>query len=87
MAKDYMDDMYFNDVPDYCGYLPDCPECGSEMRYNNILNLFKCFSCGYTMDEADWEPDDEDPDEIPWGCQSCGGPWPECKASCSIYDE
>lgn len=27
------------------------------------------------------------PERIPSGCRACGGPYPECKASCTIYDD
>lgn len=27
------------------------------------------------------------PEHIPSGCSACGGPYPECRASCSMFDE
>ena len=30
---------------------------------------------------------DKHPERIPSGCRSCGGPYPECRASCSLFDE
>ena len=29
----------------------------------------------------------EDTDEIPEGCKACGGPWPDCETSCSLFDD
>lgn len=35
-----------------------------------------------------YDPDnDYDPDYIPPGCRACGGPYPNCKASCPLFDE
>lgn len=74
----------FNDIPDYSGFCPDCPQCGATMGYSYSKELFKCPDCGYEMDEADWHYEDDD--DIPWGCQVCGGPYPDCKDSCKLYD-
>ena len=41
-------------------------------------------------DGTDYEPNYEsweDEEEMPEGCRACGGPWPECKISCSLYDD
>lgn len=45
----------YNDIPDYSGYCPDCPICGKTMGYNYVESEFKCLSCGYIMDEFDWD--------------------------------
>lgn len=86
------DDTSYNDIPDYCGYCPDCPNCGDTMGYSYIESEFKCPSCGTKMDEGDWdykseEEDDEDPDDIPFECKACGGPYPNCKISCKHFDD
>lgn len=75
----------YNDIPDYAGCYPDCPECGTEMKYSYSLSEFKCPSCGYSMDEDDWDRDDDS--EIPSGCAACGGPYPQCKTSCKLFDD
>ena len=31
--------------------------------------------------------DDDDGDGMPEGCAACGGPWPSCQTSCSMYDD
>lgn len=79
----------YNDIPDYSGYCPDCPECGSEMRYSYNKSEFKCFDCGLIMDEDDWdfEHDEVNADIPPYGCRACGGPWPNCKTSCKLFDD
>lgn len=79
MEKDY------NDIPDYSGFCPDCPMCGSTMGYSYAKEEFKCPNCGYTMDELDWARDDSD--DILFGCQACGGPYPDCRESCSMYSD
>ena len=69
------------------------------MKFNFGTNTFKCFHCGYTIEEdivdsvldQDSEYDDiyDDPDEseIPECCKACGGPWPKCQTSCKIFDD
>lgn len=38
--------------------------------------------------EEDYIDDDNyDEDYIPPGCRACGGPYPNCKASCPLFDE
>ena len=27
------------------------------------------------------------PERVPAGCRACGGPYPECRASCNLYDD
>lgn len=75
----------YNDTPDYAGYCPECPQCGETMGYSYIKSEFKCPNCHFIMDEQDWIRDDEK--EIPWGCQTCGGPYPQCKTSCKMFDD
>ena len=77
----------YNDIPDWSGYCPDCPKCGETMGYCYHKSEFKCPSCGYIMDEYDWERDDEKENDIPWGCKVCGGPYPQCKTSCKLFDD
>lgn len=84
-AKEIIDVTGYNDIPDYAGYCPDCPQCGTEMKYSYSLSEFKCPSCGTILDENDW--DREDDSEIPFGCASCGGPYPQCKTSCKMFDD
>lgn len=79
----------YNDIPFYMSSCPDCPECGTTMGYNYILSEYKCPNCGYTADEYDRLDDDdgdEDDDTKPFGCRACGGPWPDCKTSCNLYN-
>lgn len=78
----------YTDIPDYSGYCPDCPQCGETMGYSYIKSEFKCKVCGYIMDEGDWDYESEaDPDEIPFGCSTCGGPWPKCQIGCNMYED
>lgn len=75
-----------DDTPDWLGYCPDCPECGTEMKYSYSASEFRCPSCGHTVDQDDLDYDEND-DDIPFGCQTCGGPYPSCKTSCTIFDD
>lgn len=69
--KDEYDEIYDNSVNlesddeyednaeasrDWLGYdIPDCPRCGKRMKVRFGDNNFKCFSCGYSVDEEDLE--------------------------------
>lgn len=77
----------FNDTPDYLSDCPDCPICGGTMGYSYNRSEFKCFNCGCIMDENDLVFDDFIEDDIPWGCKTCGGPYPLCTTSCKMFDE
>lgn len=66
---------------DWLGFdVPSCPECGSKMRYHFEKRIFKCFSCGYEIDEDDLEDvldDHASFDDIYSGdktptCEECG---------------
>ena len=81
------DEVTYNDIPDYSGYCPDCPQCGETMGYSYINSEFKCFNCGYIMDENDWDHETEDDNGMPWVCSTCGGPWPNCSTSCKMFDD
>lgn len=80
----------YGDTPDYRGGdFPNCPKCGSTMRYSYVKSEFKCPDCGHIMDEDedDYEFNYDDPGNPPYGCEACGGPWPHCKASCNVINE
>ena len=38
-------------------------------------------------DDTDEYEDIYDPDYVPVGCRACGGPYPNCKWSCNLFDE
>lgn len=78
-------DISYNDIPEYSGFCPDCPLCGHVMGYSHNKSEFKCPSCNYILDEYDWFY--EDPDEIPYVCGICGGPYPSCTSSCKMFDD
>lgn len=84
------DDDCYNDTPDF-GIYPDCPECGTEMGFNYFKVEWKCPNCGHIsdLDEA-MEICDEDgsgDDEKPYVCRTCGGPYPDCRSSCKMFDD
>jgi hypothetical protein len=78
----------YNDIPDYAGYCPECPICETIMKFSYCKAEFKCFECGHTMNECDWEDIvGEDESEPPYVCIVCGGPYPQCQTSCKIFDD
>lgn len=76
----------YQDIPDYSGFCPNCPECGQTMGYSYLKSKFKCPDCGYIMEESDWDYQASATDGMPWTCQVCGGPWPQCQSSCKLFD-
>lgn len=68
-----------------------CPCCGSELE--KLQNgRYYCDTCEDTFEEKDilWRDEDDDQDDeelIPDGCLACGGPYPNCKTSCKIFDD
>lgn len=57
--------------------------------YGTVLDLGHGYinwsEAGMMYPEVD---DDEDDDsDIPEGCQACGGPYPDCKTSCVLFDD
>ncbi len=83
----------YEDTPDFGG-VPDCPECGATMGYSYMKSEYKCPECGFKggwgeikalggFDNED-EPDEE---EMPFVCRTCGGPWPDCRTSCKMFDD
>ncbi len=85
--KNTEEESEYNDIPDWSGSCPDCPNCGETMGYSYRNSEFRCPSCGYKMDEDEWEPEEDDGDGIPWGCKVCGGPYPQCITSCKMFDD
>lgn len=77
-------DSDYNDIPDYSGSCPDCPTCGTAMRYSYSKSKFKCPDCGMILNEDDWHYESDD---VPWGCQQCNGPYPDCKTCCKLFDD
>lgn len=71
------------------GEIIACPECTC---YDDIEEVdddkFVCKQCGhkFTIKTAYLLDLPYDP-EIPSGCLACGGPYPDCKSSCNIFDD
>lgn len=69
-----------------------CPYCGSELEKLRDGRYY-CDTCDDTFDEEDilWRDEDDNQDDaedyIPEGCLACGGPYPNCKTSCKIFDD
>lgn len=74
-----------------------CNECGALMERREDprggCDIYTCPSCGWEIDEMEYEYErDEDVDERgddipPAGCRACGGPYPNCKLSCKLFDD
>lgn len=64
-----------------------CPECGFDIEedvYGHPTFDQYASNYGYVhMHQDDYDYEDE-PDE---GCIACGAPFPQCKASCSRFDD
>ena len=73
---------------DDCNDLYICPSCGLTVNqryydtHHQYLELVRPYVINY--DDLYDEYDDED---VPEGCADCGNPaYPQCKASCSLFD-
>lgn len=77
-------------IPDWADDRPNCPRCYTQMDYVDGDDFYKCPCCEYYI-TADTYFESvygfSDPGEKPVGCVACGGPWPACKTSCSMYDD
>ena len=87
---------YLND-----GYVI-CNKCGAVMDRredpNGGCDIYACPSCGWEVDEMDYEYEDSEEEWTegtlesyrgnvpPKGCRACGGPYPHCKTSCKLFD-
>lgn len=59
-----------------------CPNCGHRMRRYMEYGTWdgETYVCDYCESDGD-------DDDIPEGCRACGGPYPDCADSCSIFDD
>lgn len=74
-----------------------CPYCGKKVWFEKDIGFYVCKTGDALLSEYELldEPKVEDNnvnnsesvDEIPEGCRACGGPYPYCKTSCSIFDD
>lgn len=73
-----------------------CNKCGAVMnRKKDLLggcDIYACPGCGWEVDELEYEYEENDPfapveEEIPACCCACDGPYPDCRASCKLFDE
>ncbi|WP_303330914.1 hypothetical protein [Bacteroides acidifaciens] len=79
-----------------------CNKCGAVMDRredpNGGCDIYACPSCGWEVDEMDYEYEDSEEEWTegtlesykgnvpPVGCRACGGPYPHCKTSCKLFD-
>lgn len=80
-----------------------CNRCGTVMSVKTISAVredYICPDCGWVIDSMDYEYDGEEEKEWspnmldmfeknipPAGCAACGGPYPQCKSSCKLFDD
>ena len=68
-----------------------CNECDAIMDLRG--DILVCPDCDYQVKHDDYSYDDyeeyyeEFDEDIPYGCSSCGGPYPYCKTSCKLFDD
>lgn len=81
----------------------NCQQCGAYMNFEAGLNALEgwwgCPTCGIRVKErtAYTRLDRENSnsitsnifsyDDMPECCEACGGPWPDCEASCKIFED
>ena len=67
-----------------------CPYCNRRVEMTNIGWVCEYCSEVLSDDEVTDEPkgnvEGED-DDMPECCRACGGPYPDCQTSCSIFDD
>lgn len=56
-----------------------CPKCKARVRENTLYHQLMRENTEY-LDEMD------SLDDIPEGCDACGGPYPDCTDSCAMFD-
>ena len=70
-----------------------CIYCGHDFEEIR-RNIYECPNCGYSFNDVTdevlstsiyYEADDDE--EVPEGCRACGGPYPDCTTSCSLFDD
>ena len=74
----------------YPGWLV-CPKCGEPMPYYGLgtsADYLECEDCNLKIFADDLTDDDyPDSDDMPYCCNNCDGPYPDCKTSCKIFDD
>ena len=69
-----------------------CGHCGHDLEEIG-MNIYECPNCGYSFNDETEEVlstsiySEADEDDIPEGCKACGGPYPDCTTSCSLFDD
>lgn len=77
--------------PDECDW--HCDECDAYLNdqpgFTTVTGEWICTECGAVNDvtEDNIRYDECSDDDIPEGCSACGGPYPNCKDSCPMFDD
>ena len=80
-----------------------CDGCGASLNnqsgFDPECGTWVCTECGYENEIAASETEDsyrygysscdveDEEEEVPEGCAACGGPYPDCKSSCKLFDD
>lgn len=71
------------DIDDYI----ICPFCKVELMKNTTTGVIECPCCYTTEDDLKNMPYEEVYDDIPEGCEACGGDYPLCADSCPLMED
>ena len=84
-----------DDGSNSCGMFVKCDNCNSFMIFE--LDHYECPICKTKVREMtafnQLERENNqfmnsfEIDDIPKGCQACGGPYPNCTISCNLFDD
>lgn len=85
-------DLYFHYINNN---IPICHKCAALLDEvsEDDEDIYKCPNCGWSIDPSDYEPPQDGVDNtmedvlgMPAGCEACGGPFPLCRDSCSLFE-
>ncbi len=75
-------------LSDYDWYCDDCDSyLNTQPGFNVSCGEWECTECGCLNYIDEDNIIDDDDDDVPEGCAACGGPYPDCKYSCSLFDD
>lgn len=65
-----------------------CPECGQTLYFDWATeDYFACKNCNKVFDADYISSIHEAEMDMPFCCEACGGPYPQCMTSCKIFDD
>ena len=68
-----------------------CDDCDAYLNiqpgFSTSCGEWECTKCGCINYIDEDNIIEEDEDDVPEGCAACGGPYPDCKYSCKLFDD